>query len=145
MRLLLILVVGFSANLEAKEIAEKDYWGCESALWQSRQELDIEKFMSFIHPDFKGWPPGFDKPVSKDEMYEPFLKMFKTQYKTIEVNVTPIRIAIRGNVAITHFFLTGHYVSTDSTVSDWKTNETHVWDLSQGECLLLGGMGVNNS
>ena len=123
---------------------ENQFWTCEKELWQAREDFDFTKFMSLIHPDFQGWPPKFDSPANKKEIATAFKPQFdKSKYESLLVSVKPLRIAVYGDIAVTHFILSGIGVMSNSENISWSVNETHVWDYSSGKCLLLGGMGRN--
>ncbi len=96
-----------STSLFAQEwsAAQKDVWKNVEAYWALYAQGDLEGFMAYFHPDYRGWDYQDALPGTKATGRK-FLDYFMKTTKTLVYDITPAAIQIYGNVAFVHYYYT---------------------------------------
>ncbi|MBA4385295.1 MAG: hypothetical protein C0410_11210 [Anaerolinea sp.] len=96
-----------STSLFAQEwsAAQKDVWKNVEAYWALFAQGDLEGFMAYLHPDYRGWDYPSAIPETKATAKK-FLDYSMKTTKTLVYDITPVAIQIYGNVAFVHYYYT---------------------------------------
>jgi ketosteroid isomerase-like protein len=96
-----------SAYLVAQEwsAAQKEVWKVEEETMAALEKGDVEKLMSYIHPDYRGSSHGSPIPIDKGILRTQLELMTKT-YKVVYMFMQPTAIQVFGNTAIVHYIVT---------------------------------------
>jgi ketosteroid isomerase-like protein len=132
-----VLLLLPSAYLVAQEwsAAQKEIWKVEEETMAAFEKGDVEKLMSYIHPDYRGSGHGSPIPVDKSTARKQVELMTKT-YKITYYSMQPTAIQVFGNTAIAHYILTMSTKSLDGKEAQTQTAWTDVF-VKQGDKWLV--------
>ena len=85
---------------------KKDVWQIVEAYSEASHQRDLEKYLSFWHPDFLGWHNGDSKPTNYNQRLKGLQYFFNTTI-SLEYKLEPkgIQIVANGKAAIVHYEL----------------------------------------
>ena len=102
-----VLMLLPSAYLIAQEwsATQKEIWKVEEETMAALEKGDVEKLMSYVHPDYRGSSHGSPVPIDKSILRKQLEQMTKT-YKVEQMFMQPTAIQVFGNMAIVHYIVT---------------------------------------
>jgi ketosteroid isomerase-like protein len=83
--------------------AQKEVWNNVEAYWDLSAKGDLEGFMSYFHPDYRGWSYQSPVPGTK-ETARKFLTYELATTKTVVYQITPVAIQVHGNFAFVAYY-----------------------------------------
>jgi hypothetical protein len=93
---------------------EEVVWQLEHSYWEYVKALDVNGYKSLWHEDFVGWPSTASMPMRKNPSV--------------------------GDVAVTHYHLTEHWIDKSGKGEPRTIKVTHTWLRSKGTWRMIGGM-----
>jgi ketosteroid isomerase-like protein len=91
------------AGAQEWSAAQKDVWKNVEAYWGLGAKGDLEGFMSYFHPDYRGW--SLDSPVpGTKETARKFLSYELSTTKTVVYEITPVAIQVHGSFAFADYY-----------------------------------------
>jgi hypothetical protein len=93
---------------------EEAVWQLEHSYWEYVKALDVNGYKSLWHEDFVGWPSTASMPMRKNPSV--------------------------GDVAVTHYHLTEHWIDKSGKGEPRTIKVTHTWLRSKGTWRMIGGM-----
>ena len=132
-----VLLLLPSAYLIAQEwsAAQKEIWKVEEETMAAFQKGDVEQFMSYIHPDYRGSNHGSPVPIDKSILRKQIEQMTKT-FKVVYSFAQPTAIQVFGNSAIVHYIVTTTMKSLDGKDVEFQTAYTDIF-VKQGDKWLI--------
>ena len=94
-----------TAPLFAQEwsAAQKEVWKNVEASWALYDQGNLEGFMAYFHPDFRGWIYHAKLPNDKATVRK-FVEHGMKTSKTLVTDIQPVAIQIHGNVALVYYY-----------------------------------------
>jgi ketosteroid isomerase-like protein len=83
--------------------AQKDVWKNVESYWSLMAQGNLEGFMEYFHPDYRGWDYQNALPSTKASSKK-FLEYGLKSTKTLVYDITPVAIQIYGNFAFVHYY-----------------------------------------
>lgn len=138
-----VLLLLPSSYLIAQEwsAAQKEIWKVEEETMAAFDKGDVEKLMSYIHPEYRGSGHGSPLPIDKGIARKQVEQMMKT-YKVTYYSMQPTAIQVFGNTAIAHYILTMSTKSLDGKEAEVQTAWTDVF-VKQGDKWLVVADNAN--
>jgi ketosteroid isomerase-like protein len=132
-----VLMLLPSAYLIAQDwsAAQKEIWRVEEETVADIEKGDVEKIMSYIHPDYRGSGHGSPLPIDKTIFRKQAEQMVKT-YPGRTVFLQPAAIQVFGNTAIVHYIATMTLKSVDGKEATSQSAYTDVL-VKQGDKWLI--------
>jgi ketosteroid isomerase-like protein len=118
---------------------EQTIWSLEEAYFAHYAKGETEALEGLWHADFTGWPSESPEPVRKSSASQS-VRDFLARAQIVSFTLRPMAIAIRGEVAITHYFLDLRVKDPDGGIVDSSVRITHTWLREDGKWKVLGGM-----
>jgi ketosteroid isomerase-like protein len=132
---LLLLLPSACLNAQEWSTVQKEIWKVWEETMAAFEKGDVEKLMTYVHPDYRGSGHGSPLPVDKSMMRKQFELIAKT-YKVLFVSSQPTAIQVFGNTAIVHYIWTVTLKSLDDKEVENQTAWTDVF-VKQGEKWLI--------
>ena len=132
-----VLLLLPSAYLIAQEwsAAQKEIWKVEEETVADIEKGDVEKIMSYVHPDYRGSGHGSPLPIDKTIFRKQAEQMVKT-YPARSMFLQPAAIQVFGNTAIVHYIATITLKSVDGKEATSQAAYTDVF-VKQGDKWLI--------
>jgi len=132
-----VLLLLPTAHLIAQEwsAAQKEIWKLEEESMATFEKGDVEKGLSYIHPDYRGLNHGTPVPIDKSmfrKLFEYMVKNYKVTYYTMQ----PTAILVVGNTAVADYIMTMSSKSLDGKEEQSQTAWTDVF-VKQGDKWLI--------
>jgi ketosteroid isomerase-like protein len=120
---------------------EQTLWSLENAYFAYMAQKDFEALESFYHADFIGWPSHSPEPVDRSVGRQSLEELF-ADIEVLSIQVRPLAVVIRGDVAVTHCFvdLQQHDSKTEASWNSYRI--THTWLREGVTWKILGGMSA---
>ena len=99
-----ILFIASTQNISAQQwtAEQQEVWKTINAQWQA--DKDGKNWVEeFVHPDCFGWNNSTPMPSNKTNTTRWF-KAYQSISKTLEYQITPTAIVVKGNFAIAHYY-----------------------------------------
>lgn len=128
---------GEGISRQAVTLTEKDVWRGEVNYFRYLRDRNLKDYMALWDDHFAGWPDYMDRPAGKREIeavVEEEFRVAKTPTPPIAVP-TPEKIAVFGDVAVTHYF----WPDPDES-SRTLFRITHTWQRGTRGWHIIGGM-----
>lgn len=138
----LILVGTAQVSLPATQSRSQDeqtIWTLEESYFAHYAKGETEALEGLWHADFTGWPSKSPEPVKKSGASQS-VRDFLATAQIVSFDLRPMAIAIRGDVAITHYFLDLRLEDPDGRIVESSVRITHTWLREDGKWKVLGGM-----
>ena len=111
--------------------AQKGVWKTVEAHWKIDAQGDLEGFLSYIHPDFRGW--SYQDPLPGDKASVKRWAGHRMQReKTLLHELKPVSIQIYGDVAVVLYYYTEVVKDAEGKETTRSGRWTDVW-LKQGD------------
>ena len=139
--LALLLPFLFLTNLQAQQWSaeQKEVWKTIDAQWQA--DKDGKNWVEeFLHPDCIGWNMNAPMPRSKD-VTNRWFNAFLPFSKTVEYQITPLAIVLKGNIAMVHYYYLTLSTDKEGKPEREKGRWTEVWIKEGNKWLCLGWQG----
>jgi ketosteroid isomerase-like protein len=135
-----------SAPLFAQEWSaeQKEVLAFETAFWKAVADRDQAAALALMHEDYQGWGYGSYLPSGKASAKASFAHSFPAT-KTFYHEVTPLKILVKGNLAVVHYILSGHGTNEKGEHESGDERWTDVLIQEGGRWLLLGDQGGSPS
>lgn len=120
---ILILPFSFLFNIQAQQWSaeQQEVWKNIDAQWQA--DKDGKNWVEeFVHPDCIGWSNTAPMPRDKANLNRWF-KANQIMSKTLEYQITPLAIIVKGNIAVAHYY----YLILNKTYDGKKVFESGRW------------------
>ncbi len=124
--------------------AQKEVWKNVETYWDLVAKGDLEGFLSYMHPDYRGWSYQSPVPATK-ETARKFLTHELATTKTIVFQITPVAIQVHGDFAFVAYYYTE---ITKDAEGKTKTRQGRWLDIlmKQGErWVMIGDHGGDQS
>ena len=100
---------------------QQEIWKTVNAQWQA--DKDGKNWVDeFVHPDCFGWNNSTPMPSNRNNINRWF-KAYQSISKTLEYQITPAAIIVKGNFAIAHYY----YVVLNENYDKKIERETGRW------------------
>ncbi len=121
---------------------QKEVWRTVEAYSDASHHRDLQKYLSFWHPDFLGWHNGDDHPTDYEQR-SGGLEYYFGVTKSLEYELEPMGIQVIGNrAAIVHYKLRNVIQSVESgKVSLGLSYWTDYLTFENGKWLLISDHG----
>jgi len=126
------------SDMSGWSVEQIEVWATVEAYSEASHRRDLEKYMSFWHPEFWGWHNGDNKPTSYRQRAQG-LKHYFDGTTSVQYTLEPMKIQIvaDGNAAIVHYRLrntlldksTGEKESGMAYWTDYLVREDGRWKL----------------
>jgi ketosteroid isomerase-like protein len=143
----LVLAVFCCILLASAPLCAQEWSATQREIWKVSEERtaafekgDVEKLMSYIHPEYRGSGHGSPVAVDKSIIRKQFEQITKT-YKVVYVFSQPTAIQVFGNTAIVHYIWTITLKSLDGKESELQTAWTDVFVKQGDKWLIVGDNG----
>lgn len=120
---------------------EQTIWSLEEAYFAHYAKGETEALESLWHSDFVGWPSESLEPVQRSSASQS-VRDFLARAQIVSFTLRPMAIAIRGEVAITHYFLDLRLEDVDGGIAESSVRITHTWLREDGLWKVFGGMSA---
>ena len=120
---------------------EQTIWSLEEAYFAHYAKGETEALELLWHADFVGWPSESREPVRKRAASQS-VRDFLAKARIVSFTLRPMAIAIRGDVAITYYFLDLRLEDPNSGIVERSVRITHTWLREDGKWKVLGGMSA---
>jgi ketosteroid isomerase-like protein len=120
---------------------EQTIWSLEEAYFAHYAKGETEALEELWHADFTGWPSESPEPVQKSSASQS-VRDFLARARIVSFKLRPMAIAIRGEVAITHYFLDLLLEDLDGGIVESSVRITHAWLREDGMWKVFGGMSA---
>lgn len=91
------------ASAQEWSAAQKEVWKNVEAYWDLSAKGDLEGFLGYFHPDYRGWSYQSPVPGNKD-VARKFLTYELATTKTVVYQITPVAIQVHGNFAFVAYY-----------------------------------------
>ncbi|MEE8119858.1 MAG: nuclear transport factor 2 family protein [Gammaproteobacteria bacterium] len=95
---------------------EQEVWNTVQAYSSASKERDLDKYLSYWHPDFLGWYRSMEHPTNHEQRHKMLAHYFATTTAK-DYELIPLGIVIQGNTAVVHYEIR-------QTLIDLEDNET---------------------
>ena len=140
---LLVLLAPFILvlNVQAQQwsLEQQEVWKTIDAQWQADKD-GKDWVEEFVHSDCMGWSNSVPMPRDKATMNR-WLKAYKSISKTLEYQIFPLSIVVKGDVAIAHYYYRSLNESYDGKKISENGRYTDTWYKEGSKWLLLGWQG----
>ena len=124
--------------------AQKEVWKNVEAYNALYAQRDLEGFVAYFHPDYRGWDYESALPMDKASSRKFLEHAFKTT-TTLVYDIKPVAIQIYGNVAFVHYYYTEVYKDVEGKQKSSSGRWTDIL-LKQGDrWLMIGDHGGQTS
>lgn len=140
----LILAGTAQVDLPATQSRSRDeqtIWSLEEAYFAHYAKGETQALEGIWHSDFIGWPSESPEPVRKSSASQS-VRDFLARARIVSFKLRPMAIAIRGEVAITHYFLDLRLEDLDGGIVESSVRITHTWLREDGMWKVFGGMSA---
>jgi ketosteroid isomerase-like protein len=138
------LMVAFclTAPLSAQEWSaeQKEAWASEVAYWKAIADRDESAAVAYMHDDYRGWFYGDTLPAGKTAAKTNFSHSFPLT-KFFYHEATPISILVRGNTAVVHYVVVGHWTNEKGEHESGEQRWTDTLVKEGGKWFLLADHG----
>ncbi len=119
---------------------EERVWKLEQSYWDYVKALDVPGYKSLWHKDFVGWPSTAPAPMGKDHIAD-WLEEDRAAQNTLQCyKLEHAGFTQVGDVAVTHYHLTEHWLDKSGKGEPRTIKVTHTW-LRVKDCWrIIGGM-----
>ncbi|UCC74140.1 MAG: nuclear transport factor 2 family protein [Gemmatimonadota bacterium] len=144
--LLALFAVGATVSARVSTVQrqsedEQTLWSLENAYFAHLAIEDLETLESFWHADFVGWPSHSPEPVGRSAARQSLAELLAdTEVRSIDVR--PLAVVIRGDVAVTHCFVDLQQRDSETEVSLSSLRVTHTWLREGATWKVIGGMSA---
>ncbi len=83
--------------------AQKEVWKNVEAYWAIYEQGNLEGFLTYFHPDYRGWVYQATLPGDKATVRK-FVEHDMKTNKTLVSDIKPVAIQIHGNVALVYYY-----------------------------------------
>lgn len=100
---IIILIASIENNYAQQWSAEQlDVWNTIDAQWKA--DRDGKNWVEeFVHPECVGW--NMNTPMPRDKAAtNRWFNIYQELSKTLEYQITPFAIVVKGNIAIAHYY-----------------------------------------
>lgn len=148
------IICGFLGVLAFEMPANAQHPGADPALADAEQLMlyertiytrrglgDMDYYASLMHPNYTGWPPMMDRPMSPRTLPKGATDGTSERLLGEEIDFYPMDVVFAGDMAMTYFV--GHRIVKGGTLepSDEYFDNIHVWvKEDDGVWYLMGGM-----
>jgi ketosteroid isomerase-like protein len=120
---------------------EQTIWTLEESYFAHYAKGETEALEGLWHADFIGWPSESPEPVKKSGASQSVLD-FLARASIVSLTLRPMAIAVRGDVAITHYILDLRLEDRNGRIVERSVRITHTWLREDGMWKVLGGMSA---
>ncbi len=120
---------------------EQTLWSLENTYFAHIAEEEFEALENFYHADFIGWPSHSPEPVDRS-VGRQSLEELLAGIEVLSIQVRPLAIVIRGDVAVTHCFVDLQQQDAEGEAAWYSYRVTHTWLREGGTWKILGGMSA---
>jgi ketosteroid isomerase-like protein len=120
---------------------EQTIWNLEEQYFAYYARGDTEALEELWHEDFTGWPYESPEPVRRSAASQS-VRDFLARAQIVSLTLRPMAIAVRGEVAITHYFLDLRLEDLDGGIVESSVRITHTWLREDGMWRVFGGMSA---
>jgi len=131
---LLLLPSAYVVSQEWSAV-QKEIWKVEEETVSAFEKGDVERLMSYVHPDYRGSGHGSPVPIDKSILRKQVEQMTKI-YKVEQMFMQPTAIQVFGNTAIVHYIVTITTKPLEGKEAASQTAYTDVF-VKQGDKWLL--------
>jgi ketosteroid isomerase-like protein len=121
---------------------EEAVWQLEHSYWEYVKALDVNGYKSLWHEDFVGWPSTASMPMRKDHITDWLEEDRAAQDALRCYKLEPAGFTSVGDVAVTHYHLTEHWVDKSDEAKPRTIKVTHTWLRTKGTWRIIGGMAA---
>jgi len=101
----LLSLAAAPASAQEWSPAQKEVWKNVETYWGLVAKGDLEGFLSYMHPDYRGWSYQSPVPETK-ETARKFLTHEMATTKTLVYQITPVAIQVHGDFAFVAYYYT---------------------------------------
>jgi ketosteroid isomerase-like protein len=140
------LMLPVSTPLYAQEwsAAQKDVWKNVETYNALAAKGDLEGFLGYFHPDYRGWNYRSQLPGDKATAKKFIEYWFKTS-QTLLYDIKPAAIQIFGNVAIVHYFYTSIEKEAEGKANSSSGRWTDILMKQGDKWVMIGDHGGQTS
>jgi ketosteroid isomerase-like protein len=120
---------------------EQTIWQLESAYFAHFAKGNVAALGNLWHPDFVGWPAQSSDPVYQDEARRTVMELLSGP-RIVSVGIRAKTIVLRGDVAVTHYFVDMDQDTAEGETSRATFRVTHTWIREGGTWRVIGGMSA---
>ena len=135
------LATAHITTVERQSEDEQTLWSLENNYFEHLAKEELEALESFYHADFIGWPSHSPEPVGRS-VGRQSLEELLADTEVLSIQVRPLAIVIRGDVAVTHCFVDMQQEDAEGEASWSSYRVTHTWLREDGRWKILGGMSA---
>jgi ketosteroid isomerase-like protein len=123
---------------------QKEVWGAIENVWEAFAQNDLQKVLTFFHPDYVGWHYGAQFP-SNLETGKKWMEHFLPKREMILYDLKPMVINVHGNTAVVYYLYTevSKTEKGDEKVSSGRWVET--WVKEGNKWQVIGDHGGTTS
>jgi ketosteroid isomerase-like protein len=99
----LAVVAAAPAQAQEWSASQKEVWKNVEAYWALAAKGDLEGFMGYVHPDYRGWGYGAALPRDKAAAKKWFGHGMQAE-KTVLYEINPVTIQVHGDFAFVHYY-----------------------------------------
>jgi ketosteroid isomerase-like protein len=121
---------------------EDKVWQLERSYWEYVKALDVPGYKSLWHDDFVGWPSTATAPMHKDHITDWLEEERVAQDKLQCYKLEPAGFTVVGDVAVTHYHLTEHWLDKNGKGEPRTIKVTHTWLRVKDSWQIIGGMAA---
>ena len=115
---------------------QQEVWNTVKSLWEAYAKKDIERALSYVHTDFRGW--HWEDPLPRDKAGE---RRWATYFSQIQQELVqdlkPVAIDIHDNFALVHYYYTKAYKDTEGKHQTEGGRWTDIYMKEGGTWLLI--------
>ena len=132
--------------VQAQELSpqQQEVWKNVQAYNELYKQGDLEGFLSYFHPEYRGWFYLDQAPSGKDNLKEWISHAFKTS-PTLVSEVHPLAILIHDDVAIVHYVYSSLYKNAEGAEERSSGRWTDVLKKHAGKWILIADHGGPSS
>ena len=103
-----------ASTLDAQEWTkeQKEVWTEVENMWKNWQANDIDAAFANVDEGYLGWNNELPVPTSKAK-WMASMKNYSDKVSRKEYNIEPVRIVVKGDAAVVHFYFSYSYLYTE--------------------------------
>ena len=119
---------------------EREVWDTVQAYSSASKERDLDKYLSYWHPDFLGWFREMEGPTNKVQRRNMLAHYFSTT-TTEDYALMQLGIAIVGNTAVVHYEIRQTLIDSEGNRNPGRSRWTDVLVSTEDGWRLLSDHG----
>src|SRR5690349_14967953 len=140
----LLALICASPLIASEASDETRNWNLERAYWEYVKVNDLEKYWSFWHENFVGWPSVSATPVRKDHITDWITSNTSRGLKLQSYAIEQLAVRVTGDVAIDHYRIKADWANgnTGDVSQTDAVRITHTWMRIGNTWQIIGGMSA---